>query len=141
MGKYQLTLERAAAVLKFRGVPGRKEGMVNLLQAAGLQNLNGRGEKRGLPLWECPREQLYAAAQRVYASALELAPAIAARRYQVGLDTPQAELVFPLKTQVDLCEWDWRRRLVECYNLGPDEAASYSTADLERMLCGDNNED
>ncbi|MBI2103211.1 hypothetical protein HYT55_05185 [Candidatus Woesearchaeota archaeon] len=141
MGKYQLTLERAAAVLKFRGVPNRKEGMVELLRAAGLENLNGRGEKRGIPLGECPRGQLYATAQRIYASALELAPVIAAQRYQASLDISQATSVPSFQTQVDLCEWDWRRRLVEYHNLGTDEAASYSTANLERMLCGDDNED
>lgn len=141
MGKYTLTEERAKNVLAFRGVPDRKEGMIDLLHAAGLQNLNGNGKKRGLPLEKCERSQLYATAQRVYASALALAPTIAAQRYQASLEASPGTYTPSLQKEVDLCAWNWRKRLVEWHNLGQAEAADYTTADLERMLDGDNNED
>lgn len=125
MAKYKLTLERVAEVLAFRGVPSRRDGQINLLRAAGLEHLSGNGEKRGLVLENCPSSQLYAAARRVYNQALKYVPKITGGDF----DLPEYQL--------QRCSADWRKNLRTWLNLAPDQAEDYSTADLEKMLCGE----
>ncbi len=131
MGTYKMTAERAKKVLAFRGVPNREAEMIDLLRAAGLQNLNANTQKRGLPLEQCPRPQLYAAAQNMYRLALAYVPKLASDEYQ----SPRGYLSRDEK--VERCSGEWRKNLRTWLNLAPDQAEDYSTADLEAMLCGE----
>jgi len=152
MGKYHMTVERAKKVLAFRGVPSREAGMIDLLKASGLEYLSGNGLKRGFylneasqsvlvvgeknpqPIGSCPRNQLYAAAKRMYELALDFVPEIAReeeeRRYFQSSE-------YKRKDQLDRCRSDWKGNLRGWLNLTPEEAKAYTTADLEEMLCGE----
>ncbi len=125
MKKYHLTEKRAAAVLAFEQVPSHPEGLISLLQAAGLENLNGNGEKRGLPLKNCPPEQLYVAAQRIYKLA---------QNYL-------AQNEHPFQPSADCllrrCSKEWRIKLYWWLNLSREQGENYSISELEQMLCGE----
>lgn len=145
MGKYQMTIERAKRVLAFRGVPSREAGMIDLLKASGLEYLSGNGLKRGYYLndvppvetvvggkkpksiTDCPRDQLYAATKRMYDLALSYAPKIAQ-------DHQKNE---SLQSNESRCSVEWRRKLRSWLNMDSDQAADFSTADLEELLCGE----
>ncbi len=131
MAKYKMTTERAKEVLAFRGVPPRREGMIDLLRAAGLESLNGNGEKRGLTFEQAPREQLYATARRMYELALNYAPKLASEQYQSRYRYLSRD------EKVERCSGEWRKNLRTWLNLTPKQAKDYSTADLEEMLCGE----
>ena len=156
MGKYQMTVQRATDVLAFKGVPSRQEGLINLLRAAGLQHLSGNGQKRGfslqegqhpetiddqkkpLPLKDCPKEQLYAAARRMYNLARAYIPEIARinREEQELINREQQYLRSP-EYRAERCSEEWRGKLSDWLNLDRDQSRNYSTEDLEGMLCGE----